>query len=340
MIRAGLSAACALALSTSCASCRDSPAHHLEQASEAVFAKHFDQALGEYRLALLALERDRTPEAQVWRARALRGAADIYYLELKDYRRAVQTYRELNQQCPEAPETLAGRIHLADLLEREFRDLRGAIAELSAALARNPPQSAELAYRIAKLYFQLGDYRQCDLEALSVTRRFETSPLVDDAYFLRAQALAMVENRRGDAVRAFRELLERFPDSELAPHALFEMGKVLAEAGEAERAIEVWIEALKNYPEPEVVQGAIARARAQLRATTPASVGNAIKAFDRDIPGTFFGARPKKKPATSVEAAGGTAEEAAQETVMAPERAAPKPAEPAAAPTTEEAPAP
>ena len=315
------------------ASCRKSDvSQHLAAAKMAVFEKKPEEALREYRLAIEALDKDTSPQSVVYRARALRGAADTYYLELRDFRRAVQVYRELIQQCPEAPETLEGRIHLADVLEREFRDLRGAIAELTAALARNPPQSAEISFRVAELYFELADYQQCELEAAKMADKFETSAYVDDALFLRGQALAMVDERKADAQRVYQYLIERFPESELTPHAMFELGKLRADAGDEEKAIEIWVEAIKRHPQPSVVQSVIARVRKQLIATTPSQIGNAAKAFDRDVPQPPVAqASPAKKMAkTSVEAVGGSADEAAREAVMN--------AEPSHAPAEEGAP--
>jgi tetratricopeptide (TPR) repeat protein len=285
----------------------------LEKARDAVYARKPSEALHWYHAALESLERDDSAEAPVFRARALRGAGDVYYLELKDYRRAVEAYRELIQLCPEAPETFGGRVHLADLLRREYHDLRGAIAVLNDALARNPPQSAELAYQVAGLYFELGDYRQCELEANKVAQKYETSAFVDDAMMLKAQAVAMMEGRRADALRFYQELVDRFPDSELQPHALFEIGKLTADNGEIEKAIEIWVACLKRHPEPKVVQDVITLTRKQLRTSTPVAIGDAVKAFDRDIPGAW---EPRRAPKSSIEAVGGSEAEAAAEAKM------------------------
>jgi tetratricopeptide (TPR) repeat protein len=295
--------------------CKQSPQEHIQGARNAVFEKRPDEALRSYRLALEALANDPSAEAQIYRARALRGAADVYYLELGDMRHAVETYRELIRVCPEAPESTEARIHLADILKAHFRDLRGAINELTAAVARNPPQSAELSYQVAKLYFELGDYQQCELEALGLAKKYETSSFVDDALFLRAQAVAMMEGRRAEAIRAFQELAERFPESDLQPHAQFEWGRLLSESGDSEKAIEIWVEALKRHPDPTVVQGFIAKVRRRVVATTPVGVGSRIKAFDRDKPKPVvpFEPKPSRPARTSVEAAGGTAAEAAAE---------------------------
>ena len=299
----------------------DAPAH-LERARDALFRQKPDVALSEFKLTLDVLDRDTSPQGNLYRARALRGAADVYAFELKDPRRAVEVYRELTTVCPEAPETLEGRLHLAGILWHDFRDLRGAIAEYTAALARNPPQSAELSFTVAKLYFELQDYSQCELEADKVVHKYETSPFVDDALYLRGQALAMMEGRRPEAQRVFSDLVDRFPDSDLLPHALVELGRLKADAGDGEGAIELWVKALRGHPTQVTVQQQIALVRGRLRATTPAGVGDATRAFDWDKYPVYErrsgseGGAAKPAPKTSAEAVGGTAAEAQAEQSM------------------------
>lgn len=288
--------------------CREQPTDHLQRARDAIFEKRPDEALVEYRKAFDMLRLSDSPESKVLRARALKGAADVYWLEQRKVKEAVGVYRELIAQCPESPEALEGRIILAELLRVHYRDLRGAIDQLTAALTRNPPQGAELQYQVAKLYFELADYQQCELEARKLAERFTTSPLVDDALYIQAQALSMMEGKRQEASRAFADLRTRFPDSDLAPRALFEMGKLKAEANDYEKAIEVWVEALKTHPEPKVIQDYITRARRRLTNTTPEAIGERAKAFDRGVQ-----ARAAPPPRNSVEAVGGTADEASRD---------------------------
>ena len=303
--------ALALALVPGCR--RESATDHMQRARDATFEKRPDEALVEYRKALDELRVDTSPQAVVLKARALKGAADVYWLELRKVKEAVSVYKELIAQCPESPEALEARVVLAELLRVYFRDLRGAIDQLTAALARNPPQGAELHYQVAKLYFELQDYQQCVLETRKLTERFPTNSFVDDATYLQAQALHMqavqsvpgtpeVQRFRQEASRTYADLMTRFPDSELAPHASFEMGKLKAESGDNEKAIETWVQTLKTHPEPSLVQDAIARARKRIAATTPEAIGSRETAF------------AKPKPArNSVEAVGGSAEEAARD---------------------------
>ncbi|WP_224368157.1 tetratricopeptide repeat protein [Hyalangium versicolor] len=292
----------AYALLGALAGCTETPADHLQRARDAIFAKNPDEALVEYRKAFDMLRQNESPETKVLRARALKGAADVYWLEQRKVKEAVSVYKELIQQCPQSPEALEARIILADLLRVYYRDLRGSIDQLTAALQLNPPQGAELQYQVAKIYFELGDYAQCELEAGKLIERFATSSYVDDALFLQAQAVHMMDGRRQEASRIYADLRTRFPDSELAPHALVEMGKIRAEAGENEKAIELWVDALKTHPDPNLVQDYISRARKRIANTTPEAVGQKAAAFDHKM------GRPAR---TSVEAMGGTAEEAA-----------------------------
>jgi tetratricopeptide (TPR) repeat protein len=288
------------------AGCRDTAADHMQRARDAIFEKNPDEALVEYRKAFDLLRRDDSAPALVLRARALKGAADVYWLEQRKVKEAVSVYKELIQQCPESPEALEARIILAQLLRMHYRDLRGAIDQLTAALQRNPPQGAELHYQVAKIYFELGDYAQCELEARRLTERFATSAYVDDALFLQAQAIHMMEGRRQEASRIYANLRTLFPDSELAPHALVEIGKIRAETGDNEKAIELWVDALKTHPDPTLVQDYISRARKRIAKTTPEAVGQRAIAFDH-------AKAPPRPPRNSVEAVGGTAEEAASD---------------------------
>ncbi len=294
--------------------CRESVRGHVAKAKDALYAQQPQQALNEYLAGKELLDRDSSAESAVWRARVLRGAGDIYYLELHDFKNAVGVYRELIRLCPEAPETLQGRLHLADLLRVQYGDSRGAIAELTAALERNPPESAELKYKVAKLYFELGDYEQAHLEARALSARYETSAYVDDALLLAGQALSM-GGAKGEAMRTFEEVPRRFPDSELAPFAHFEIGRLREEAGQNELAIQSWVDALKRHPNPGTVQSAIGRVRTRMVLTAPSSSRD--EAFDHGAR-SLSGRTPPKPiliaaPRNSVEAAGGTAEEAARE---------------------------
>ncbi len=260
--------------------CGSAAQDRLTQARDALFERKPEEALLHYHQVLESLGSDVSGSAQGLRARALKGAGDVYYLELRKPAEAAEQYRTLIASCPDAPEALEARVQLAQILRYHFSDVRGAIAELSGAMARSPLQAAELGYQVAKLYFEIGDYAQCEREAAGVAKRYPTSGQSVEALLLRAEALAMRESRRAEAISGLEELIARYPQSELQPHALYELGKLHAEAGEPEAAIAAWLEALKRHPEPTLVLGSIARARRWLSETTPARIDDRASAFD------------------------------------------------------------
>ncbi len=246
------------------AACTRSAEDHLGAARDAKYLGDIGEALKHYELALQVAARGDCAQAERVRATALREAADTCYLELHDTRRAAALYRDLIQGHPDAAETFGARIQLAQILRADLHDLRGAVAELAAAVARQPSRSAHLRYEMAKLYFELADYGQCALESDAIVQGDGASDLAPQATFLKAQALAMIEGRSSEAIRAFEELVERFPSSDLAPHALYELGRMLADSGELEAAIEQWVRALKTHPSPGSIQSTILRARKRL----------------------------------------------------------------------------
>ncbi|HKD38712.1 MAG TPA: tetratricopeptide repeat protein [Myxococcaceae bacterium] len=256
-----LSALLAIAATTAC---RQSAEDHLRAAQDAMFLGNPRRALNEYERAAELAARENSTRSPFVQSRALRGAADVCYLELREPARAAAIYRRLIRIHPERPEALEARVSLSHILRSDLHDLRGAIAELAAAIARQPPWVAALRYEMAKLYFELGNYRQSALEAEAILQRYGTSAVAARANFLKAEALAMIDGRSSEAILALEQLLERFPDSELEPHVLYQLGRLRAEAGDLEAAIEQWVLALKMHPNPSFIQSAISRARKRL----------------------------------------------------------------------------
>ncbi len=235
-------------------------------------------ALVEYERAAQIAGRDDSVQADRVRARALREAGDACNLELGEPARAAELYRELVQSQPSAPEALQARLHLVEILRVDLHDLPGAIAELAAAIARQPPQTAELRYELAKLYFQMGHYTQCALESDAVVQRYGTSSIAARAALLHAEALGMIEGRSSEAIQLLERLVDRFAGSELRPLALYQLGRMREEAGDLEDAIEHFVRALNTHPYPSVVQAAIARARKRLEASAGERVAAMIVA--------------------------------------------------------------
>lgn len=256
---------CLLGAFTLVAGCTRSPEQHLRAAQELLSRGDPYAAARHYRLA-------RTPGEGISRAgasrvtrQALWEEARVRYLDLRQPARAAALYRELIDTFPDAPEALHARVQLADILRTELKDVPGAVAQLQGALAQHPPQAPMLRYELAKIYFQAGDYSACAAQCETLLEAGpDASLLAARAGLLRAQAVAMIGGRASEAIRLLEELAERFPLSELSGLARHELGRLQAEAGLLDSAIEQLVHALKTHPYPSVVQAAIGIARRRL----------------------------------------------------------------------------
>jgi len=267
-----------LALGLGLLSCKQRAEKELLQAEAFWVAGDYRQALSSYEKALGALS---PQESCPLRARTLKGTADAYYLHANNPVRAAVLYQQLARECPEAALTQNARFLLAEIQLGHFADLPGAIATLSKVKSQTHEQAEMLALRIASLYFEGKNYPQAALESRALA--YSNSAIAQDALFLHAQALAMSPQTSAEAKRAFAELVQLFPDSPLAPRALFELGKLASLEGDEELAIHWWVLSLRNHPLPHIVQDAIASARERLATKTPDAIGNPERAFDRDV---------------------------------------------------------
>jgi tetratricopeptide (TPR) repeat protein len=241
--------------------CAGSAEDHLRAARDALFCSDARAAVKEYEQAIQLARADPSLQSRRLLISALREAADAYHLELRDPLRAVQLYRDLVSAGPAGSAAARAHVKVSEILRNDLRDVHGAIGELAEAMVADPSQSTQLRYLSAKLYFELGDYPRCVAECDSVRAEDPASPLAGRATLLKVDALSMIDGRSSEGIRDLEMLAERFPGSELEAQALYELGRMRANAGDLEAAIEQWVRALKMHPAPSLVQSTILRAR-------------------------------------------------------------------------------
>lgn len=112
--------------------------------------------------------------------------------------------------------------------------------------------------------------------------RYPNSSLGPDAQYLIGSAFAF-QNKRTDAVNAYLALIARWPENPLVPRARLEIGKLYADAGDYTKAQEIMLLALKDHPDPKVVQSELARLRRHIALTRPAEIGDHDAVWDHDV---------------------------------------------------------
>ncbi len=242
--------------------CRSSIETRLERARQLTFAGKSVEATAEYR-ALLAIldDADRNDEqAQAARVESLSRSGDLSYLELRDYRSAVEAYRGLIRVAPNHEEAWAAREKLADISRRFFGDLHEAIAQWQALAASGRPDAERFAYLTAKGYFELHEYEQSRKECRDLADRAPDTKWAADALFLLGTSWQF-EGKHEEAIAVFEEVEARWADTELGPRSRFQIGQAKLALDDPEGALASYLEALKRHPDPQRVQAEITRAR-------------------------------------------------------------------------------
>jgi tetratricopeptide (TPR) repeat protein len=255
-------------------------ARRLEQANARRVAGDPRGALAAYKELLADLGEAPLPEAEAAvRAKALRFAGDVSYLELGDYTGAISYYRRIISASPGTREAREARIVIGDIYKERFRDHLAAIAQYADVAAGDAPEAPTYQLEVAKAYLELKNYDQARTEARILRERWPTHPLAEEAQLLTAQAWSL-ERREDEALRAFQALLDSRPRPEIAARALEGQAHIHAQAARFDRALELYALALPQHPNPEAIRTAIEAVRERRQKAAPALPGDKAAAFD------------------------------------------------------------
>lgn len=269
----------ALALASALLACSGT-ARRLDDANAARRAGHPAEALAGYQAVLSELGEGRLPDGDAaLRLKALRGAADVAYLELGDFTQAVSFYRRIVALYPGSEEAWKARAMTGDIYQQRLGDPMGAIAQWADIAQGDAPEAAAYQLKVARAYLDLGNFDQARTEARLLRERWPASDAADEAQLLAAQAWAL-EKREDEATRAFQALLDRHPRPELAAQALEGQAGLAADAGRFERALALYEQALEGHPRPDVLRVAIAKVKARRERARPSRPGDRATAFD------------------------------------------------------------
>lgn len=269
-----------LALLAACGSVE----RRLEDANALRHASKPKEALAAYRGILAEMGDGPLPDGDArLRAKALRYAAEISYLELGDYGGAIAYFRRIVSLQPATPEATAARGAIGDIYRERFNDPLAAIAQYADVAARDTPLAPSFQLKVIRAWLELKSFEQARSEARSLRERWPTSPEADEAQLLTAQAWAM-EGRADEALGAFRALIERRPKQELVARALEGQALLYAQASRFDRALELYAQALPIHPNPEAIRTNIDAVTRRREAAKTAKPGDRIEAFDYGTP--------------------------------------------------------
>jgi tetratricopeptide (TPR) repeat protein len=255
-------------------------ARRLDDANAARRAGRPADAIAGYLAVLAELGDGRLPEREAaLRLKALRGAADVAYLELGDFTQAVSYYRRIVALYPGSEDAWKARALTGDIYLQRFGDPMGAIAQWSDIAQGDAPEAAAYQLKVASAYLDLRNFQQARTEARVLRERWPASDLADEGQLLTAQAWAF-EKRPDEAQRAFQALLDGRPRPELRARALEGQAGLAADNGKLERALALYEQALDGHPRPDTIRLAIAKVKARRDRTRSSAPGDRATAFD------------------------------------------------------------
>lgn len=119
------------------------------------------------------------------------------------------------------------------------------------------PASADAtaAYEAALAKLQTGDAAGAEGALAAFLAAHPGSELADNAWFWIGEARLVRQDVEG-ALTAFRTAVERYPDGNKTPDALFKLGHCLALQGQGGMAAEIWSELVRRFPETAAAERA------------------------------------------------------------------------------------
>ena len=110
------------------------------------------------------------------------------------------------------------------------------------------PREAQAVYDEAYTFYHQGKYPQAEARFEEFLAESPQSELSDNAQFW----IGASRFERGDyrgALEAFRRTVERYPEANKVPDALYKMGQAFEELHETSQAVAVYDELVRRYPD-------------------------------------------------------------------------------------------
>lgn len=218
----------------------------IERAEKAAHEKRFEDSYKHY---LRVIDKDPKAPAAL---QATAEAARLAHYELKEFKPAIQLYKNLVLYSKSEKERSFAQMKIAEIYFQSLNDYGNAVVEYNRLLDLPHSLQEEFTFRlaIAKSYFYMNNSFQAQAELNQLEKKFTHRDQVFEILFLRANIMLTSKDLDG-AIKVLRDLEKRDPDrfkKEL-------MGLVLAKCYEEQRNLLAAVEVLESmrsyYPRTE-----------------------------------------------------------------------------------------
>jgi TolA-binding protein len=250
------SAACVLVLATMLAACISSSGQLMDQA-ETNWRK------GKYEDSIQVNQElyNREPRGR-YAGRALLNVGNIYYLNLRKLKPAIEFYEKLTAEFPDSAEAILAHKQLAAIYANELVDLDQAIAQYNKLLeAKNLDDRQEILFQRADAYLKREEFDHARRELLGLADAGVSGRLADQVSLKIGDSYA-IQKRFDEAVEPFQKVLtSAFP--ECRRRAILSLADTYENLFEFDKAMQT-IRMLDKSPENDrYVQSEVARLSAK-----------------------------------------------------------------------------
>ena len=166
-------------------------------------------------------------------------------MKVRRYNDAVEEFREMAIHAS-AENRVAAELDLADALHRAARN-REAVAQLSSLPGATPEQNAQRLYILGEAAWSENQNEAFLSYVNQLRQAAPTSPWLEAA-LLSVANLHLVHHERDQAIDAFRELQQRFPNGGKASYAHWKVAWLTLRQGRKEEARKEFEEQIALYP--------------------------------------------------------------------------------------------
>jgi tetratricopeptide (TPR) repeat protein len=191
---------------------------------------------------------------------------NVYYINLRQYDRAIQHYIHLLEDFPRSSHAAQARQRLAESYVA-LGKLREAVIEYENLLSALPnyPERRRVRLNIADLYYEQNDLGQALAEYSKVTTNAAYDELTERAY-LRIGGINFLRDEFEEAIAAYRQVAEHTRDPQIRRQARFSLADCFARTFQYDEAVKTLEETEKDPQAPDYIPKRIAQIREQQRA--------------------------------------------------------------------------
>jgi tetratricopeptide (TPR) repeat protein len=221
----------------------NSDARQLKERAEAGWREgNYDDAV---RVYTLLYERDKDG---AYAPGALLNIGNIYYLNLRNLEKAIETYKKLAAEFPGKKEEYEARMQLAQIYEYEIDDLSQALLEYDRILENKDLESRqETLFKRANIYFRQEDYDRAWRELRQIEESGTAGTHLAAQVSLKLGSISQIRQRYEEAASDFEKVVGS-PCQECRRQAILSLTKTYEALYDFDRAIKT-VQKLDQYPE-------------------------------------------------------------------------------------------